>query len=162
MECTLTHQKTELSQIFKTITDTESPTQTLLGIIPMSEPIGEMPKQYFVLKENLARLHTGGPTYWVLGLISSSRHVSIPPRKSVCTLTASAEQRRNREDPQNKMDSAAARNVLSYPPLGASKPGAAVPHSHSGASSWPQHCSGKSREPGVGRAQRSHGESRKA
>ncbi|XP_070237096.1 methionine-R-sulfoxide reductase B2, mitochondrial isoform X1 [Bos mutus] len=55
------------------------------------------------------------------------------------------------------MDSAAARNVLSYPPLGASKPGAAVPHSHSGASSWPQHCSGKSREPGVGRAQRSHG-----
>ena len=115
MEYTLTHQKTELSQMFKTITNTESPTQTLLDIIPMAEPIGEMPEQYFVLKEKLARLHTGALTYWVLGLISSSRHVSIPPRKSVCTLTASAEQRRNREDPWNNTDSAAARNVPSYP-----------------------------------------------
>ena len=109
MEYTLTHQKTELSQILQD------------------------DNQYRVPSTNAPRHHTHVRTNWrnAQGVFYAQREVSpaahrwtdllglgdqliqtrFHPTEEKCTLTASAEQRRNREDPRNKTDWAAARNV---------------------------------------------------
>ena len=72
----------------------------VLNIRHTTEPIGKMPNNMSCSKEKFAQVHTGGLTQsWSLSALPDACFCST---KEKYKLAASAEQGRNREDPQNK------------------------------------------------------------
>ena len=98
-------------------------------------------------------------TYSVLELVSLSRCM-FPFHQRKAYVDSQCRAGEKQGGSPKHMVSAAARSVSPKPPLGASEPRAAAPHSHPGASSW-RLCSGKPREPDVARVQQPQVESQK-
>ena len=98
-------------------------------------------------------------TYSVLELVSLSRCM-FPFHQGKAYVDSQCRAGEKQGESPKHVVSAAARSVPPKPPLGASEPRAAAPHSHPGASSW-RLCSGKPREPDVARVQQPQVESQK-
>ena len=127
MEYTLTHQKTEQSQIWgrpirspKQIPPRQKRSST--SDTPQNQ-LAQCPKSASCSEEKLAWVHTGGLTRsWSS---SACPDACLRSTKEKRTLAASAQQGRNRGDPPKQMFLAAARSVPPNPLLRASEPRAA-------------------------------------